>query len=104
MEVASAGLVDESECGIVADSLDLVIEPDFCGEGLLGFFRVSLDLVRWAVDDIHVPHIRTPAGRAGFGILLFQDMAAIPLIALLPLLGPTLTDAAAEPGWLLRLP
>jgi monovalent cation:proton antiporter-2 (CPA2) family protein len=42
----------------------------------------------------------TPAGRAGFGILLFQDMAAIPLIALLPLLGPTVASAAAEPGWL----
>jgi glutathione-regulated potassium-efflux system ancillary protein KefC len=45
----------------------------------------------------------TPAGRAGFGILLFQDMAAIPLIALLPLLGPAVADAAAEPGWLVTL-
>ena len=44
-----------------------------------------------------------PTGRAGFGILLFQDMAAIPLIALLPLLGPTVPTPAAEPGWLLAL-
>jgi glutathione-regulated potassium-efflux system ancillary protein KefC len=29
----------------------------------------------------------TPAGTAGFGILLFQDIAAIPMIALVPLLG-----------------
>jgi len=44
-----------------------------------------------------------PTGRAGFGILLFQDMAAIPLIALLPLLGPTVITPAAEPGWLVAL-
>ena len=31
--------------------------------------------------------IPTPAGQAGFAILLFQDIAAIPMIALLPLLG-----------------
>ncbi len=29
----------------------------------------------------------TPVGRGGLGILLFQDIAAIPLIALVPLLG-----------------
>jgi len=33
----------------------------------------------------------TPGGQAGFSILLFQDVAAIPILALLPLLG-------AEPG------
>jgi glutathione-regulated potassium-efflux system ancillary protein KefC len=44
-----------------------------------------------------------PTGRAGFGILLFQDMAAIPLIALLPLLGPAVATAAVEPGWLVAL-
>ncbi|HET7729842.1 MAG TPA: glutathione-regulated potassium-efflux system protein KefC [Usitatibacter sp.] len=31
--------------------------------------------------------LRTPTGRSVFGILLFQDIAAIPLIALVPLLG-----------------
>jgi glutathione-regulated potassium-efflux system ancillary protein KefC len=29
----------------------------------------------------------TPAGQAGFAILLFQDIAAIPMIAILPLVG-----------------
>ena len=31
--------------------------------------------------------MRTSSGRAGFSILLFQDVAAIPILALLPLLG-----------------
>jgi glutathione-regulated potassium-efflux system ancillary protein KefC len=45
----------------------------------------------------------TPAGRTGFAILLFQDIAAIPLIAVIPLvaqmlgLGKQLADA--QPVW-----
>ena len=41
----------------------------------------------------------TPAGQAGFAILLFQDIAAIPLLAIVPLLGAQ-TVANADPGWL----
>jgi glutathione-regulated potassium-efflux system ancillary protein KefC len=41
----------------------------------------------------------TPTGRSAFGILLFQDLAAIPLIALVPFLGDG-TDADANPLWM----
>ena len=37
-------------------------------------------------------------GREAFAILLFQDLAVIPLLTLLPLLG-TSSNAAAPPGW-----
>ena len=40
--------------------------------------------------------LRTSAGQAGFSILLFQDVAAIPILALLPLLG-TLADGVSGP-------
>ena len=44
----------------------------------------------------------TPTGQAGFAILLFQDIAAIPLLAIIPLLavhvgGQTLANP--DPGW-----
>jgi glutathione-regulated potassium-efflux system ancillary protein KefC len=39
-----------------------------------------------------------PVGKAGFAILLFQDIAAIPLIALVPLLGSA--GPAGDPGWM----
>ncbi|MGG7604797.1 glutathione-regulated potassium-efflux system protein KefC [Massilia sp. BKSP1R2A-1] len=45
--------------------------------------------------------IPTPAGQAGFSILLFQDIAAIPMIALVPLLG--MADSHAGGGWLAAL-
>ena len=42
--------------------------------------------------------LKTPAGSAGFSILLFQDIAAIPMIAIVPLLGGV--GAAGANGWL----
>lgn len=41
----------------------------------------------------------TPTGQAGFAILLFQDIAAIPLLAIVPLLGAGVAGSA-DPGWL----
>ncbi len=41
--------------------------------------------------------LNAPVGRSAFAVLLFQDIAAIPLIALVPLLGSA--DAGGEPGW-----
>jgi glutathione-regulated potassium-efflux system ancillary protein KefC len=44
----------------------------------------------------------TPAGQAGFAILLFQDIAAIPMIAIVPLLGIP-DDAGGGNAWLAGL-
>lgn len=44
----------------------------------------------------------TDYGRASFGILLFQDLAVIPMLALLPVLGAS-TDTATTPGWVTAL-
>lgn len=44
--------------------------------------------------------LASPYGRASFGVLLFQDLAVIPILAILPILGasPDPTDATA-PWW-----
>jgi monovalent cation:proton antiporter-2 (CPA2) family protein len=39
----------------------------------------------------------TPYGRAAFGVLLFQDVAAIPALALIPLLGTSATPSPRSP-------
>ncbi|HUJ00381.1 MAG TPA: glutathione-regulated potassium-efflux system protein KefC [Usitatibacter sp.] len=43
--------------------------------------------------------LETPTGRSAFGILLFQDLAAIPLIALVPFVGMA-QKAGASPLWM----
>lgn len=44
----------------------------------------------------------TPFGRTAFGMLLFQDLAAIPVIAIVPLLGDAAGDTEG-PGWVALL-
>jgi glutathione-regulated potassium-efflux system protein KefC len=43
--------------------------------------------------------LNTPSGQSGFGILLFQDFAAIPLLAAIPFLGDT-ERAGDNPLWM----
>jgi len=40
-----------------------------------------------------------PHGRAAFGVLLFQDLAVIPMLAVLPLLAPASAAGEAPSGW-----
>ena len=44
--------------------------------------------------------LSTPAGNAGFSILLFQDIAVIPMLAIIPLLGISETHPGGENSWL----
>ena len=47
--------------------------------------------------------LTTEHGRASFGILLFQDLAVIPVMALLPVLAAKAPVAGADPMWLSTL-
>ncbi len=47
--------------------------------------------------------LQSPHGRLGFAILLFQDVAAIPILALVPLLAVTQTTTNATPEYLVVL-
>src|SRR3954453_6648916 len=49
--------------------------------------------------------MKTPAGESSFAVLLFQDIAVIPILALMPLLAIATTGSAATfPGFIGRLP
>jgi glutathione-regulated potassium-efflux system protein KefB len=45
-------------------------------------------------SELSLPH-----GRAAFAILLFHDIAVIPMLALVPLLGPSTAGGAGRPAW-----
>ncbi|GIZ50449.1 glutathione-regulated potassium-efflux system protein KefC [Noviherbaspirillum aridicola] len=63
----------------------------------LGLSLSSTAIVLATIDERHLK--ATPAGDAGFAIMLFQDIAAIPMIALIPFLGAGALDGDGE-GWL----
>jgi len=66
--------------------------------GLAAGMALAMSSTAVAVQTMGERNLLTaPVGRAGFAVLLFQDIAAIPLIALVPLLG--VAGDGGEPGW-----
>jgi glutathione-regulated potassium-efflux system ancillary protein KefC len=71
---------------------------------LIGGLGLSLSSTAIALASLEERNLMaTPAGQAGFAILLFQDIAAIPMIAIVPMLG--MPDDAGGGGnfWLATL-
>ena len=66
----------------------------------LGLALSSTAIALQVLDERNLMH--TSTGQAGFSILLFQDVAAIPILALLPLLAASghHEAAVASPRWL----
>ncbi len=80
--------------GVVAHALGLSWQPAI----LVGFglaMSSTAIVLAWLGER---NQLSEPAGRKTFAILLFQDLAVIPLIALLPLLTPDTTDT--ESAWM----
>jgi glutathione-regulated potassium-efflux system ancillary protein KefC len=67
---------------------------------LIGALGLSLSSTAIALATLEERNLKTtPTGAAAFSILLFQDIAAIPMIAIVPLLGVAAAEGAGH-GWL----
>jgi glutathione-regulated potassium-efflux system ancillary protein KefC len=67
--------------------------------GLVGALGLALSSTAIALQSLAERNLmRTASGQAGFSILLFQDVAAIPILALLPLLGAAADTTSHSPG------
>lgn len=63
---------------------------------------LSLSSTAIAMQSMQEQHLsNTPAGKNAFAILLFQDMAAMPLLVLIPLLGARGGDGDDSFNWML---
>lgn len=67
---------------------------------LIAALGLSLSSTAIALATLDERNLRnTPTGSAAFSILLFQDIAAIPMIAIVPVLGVAAAEGS-EKGWL----
>ncbi|MES2760061.1 MAG: glutathione-regulated potassium-efflux system protein KefC [Pseudomonadota bacterium] len=67
---------------------------------LIAALGLSLSSTAIALATLEERNLKgTPTGSAAFSILLFQDIAAIPMIALVPVLGVAAAQGSGE-GWL----
>ncbi|HEU4852053.1 MAG TPA: glutathione-regulated potassium-efflux system protein KefC [Telluria sp.] len=91
--VLGGGALQMTACGAALSGAAwmLGMEPT---AALVAGLTLALSSTAIAVQHMSEQHIaNTPAGKSAFGILLFQDMAAIPLLVLVPLLGPRIEGA-----------
>lgn len=71
------------------------------GAAIIAGFGLSLSSTAFALQLLAERNqLTTGYGRLAFGVLLFQDLAVIPLLAVLPLLGDGSGAVSTEPGWL----
>ncbi|MBC8022794.1 MAG: glutathione-regulated potassium-efflux system protein KefC [Burkholderiales bacterium] len=91
LQLAASGLV----LGAALLALGLGWQAALIGGLALGLSSTAISMQAMTERN----ELVTPTGRAAFGILLFQDIAAIPLIALVPFVGQV-HKAGADPLWM----
>jgi glutathione-regulated potassium-efflux system ancillary protein KefC len=98
--VLGGGMLQLAGCALpLAAAAWLVGMPSTAA--LVAGVTLALSSTAIAVQSMQERHLdHTPAGNAAFAILLFQDMAAIPLLVITPLLGPSDAGAAHFNGLL----
>jgi glutathione-regulated potassium-efflux system ancillary protein KefC len=98
-EVFGGGSVQLALCGVAIGAGLLAVGLPWQA-ALVAGLALALSSTAIAVQTMSERNeLSTPTGRAAFGILLFQDIAALPLIAAVPFLGHV-EKAGGEPLWM----
>src|SRR4051812_39162157 len=98
-EAFVGGSVQLVVCAAVLGGLLLLVGLPWQGALVIGS-ALALSSTAIAIQAMTERNeLKTPTGRATFGILLFQDIAAIPLIAIVPLLGDG-SGRDQQPVWI----
>jgi glutathione-regulated potassium-efflux system ancillary protein KefC len=98
-EVFGGGTLQIAVCGLALAAGAMVFGLDWKA-ALIAGLALALSSTAIAVATMTERNfLPTPTGRAGFAVLLFQDIAAIPLLAVIPLLAANAT-ASSNPFWL----
>jgi len=95
--VFAGGAIQLALCGAVLGVGILLLEASWQA-ALVGGLALALSSTAIALQAMSERNeLPTPTGQAAFGVLLFQDIAAIPLIALIPFLGHA--QSSGGPAW-----
>lgn len=91
--VFAGGMIQVALCGVVLGAGILALGASWQA-AVVGGAALALSSTAIALQAMSERNqLPTPTGQAAFGILLFQDIAAIPIIALVPLLGQAQSPA-----------
>lgn len=101
--VFGCGAIQMAACSIVLTGCAYLAGVPLIA-ALVAGITLSLSSTAIAMQSMQEKNLdNTPAGTSAFAILLFQDMAAIPLLVIVPLLGVTGARGSAEFNWLFAI-
>lgn len=97
-DIFGLGLAQVMACGIALGLAALAAGVAWQGALIVGF-GLSLSSTAFAMQILESrQELNTPYGQRGFSILLFQDLAIVPLLALIPLISPLAAESGRHPA------
>jgi glutathione-regulated potassium-efflux system protein KefB len=103
-DIFGLGLAQVALCGLVLAGLILAITGFTWGAALALGLPLALSSTAQVLPSLKSSgRINTPFGERAFSVLLFQDLAIVPLITIIAALSRAPVDPAVPPGWLMAL-
>ena len=103
-DIFGLGLVQVALCGIVLAIVIYIVTGFTAGAALALGLPLALSSTAQILPSLKSSgRINTPFGERAFSVLLFQDLAIVPLITIIAALSRAPVDPSAPPGWFLAL-
>jgi glutathione-regulated potassium-efflux system protein KefB len=103
-DIFGLGLVQVALCGLVLAGVILAIAGFTWGAALALGLPLALSSTAQVLPSLKSSgRINTPFGERAFSVLLFQDLAIVPLITIIAALSRAPVDPSVPPGWLMAL-
>ncbi len=103
-DIFGLGLLQVTVCGLAIASLIYLATAFSPGAALALGLPLALSSTAQVLPSLKSSgRINTPFGERAFSVLLFQDLAIVPLITIIAALSRAPADPDAPPGWLLAL-
>jgi glutathione-regulated potassium-efflux system protein KefB len=103
-DIFGLGLVQVALCGVVLAIMIYLATGFTIGAAIALGLPLALSSTAQVLPSLKSSgRMNTPFGERAFSVLLFQDLAIVPLITIIAALSRAPTDPLAPPGWLLGL-
>ena len=103
-DIFGLGLVQVALCGIALAIMIYLVTGFTVGAAIALGLPLALSSTAQVLPSLKSSgRMNTPFGERAFSVLLFQDLAIVPLITIIAALSRAPADPSAPPGWLLAL-
>jgi glutathione-regulated potassium-efflux system protein KefB len=103
-DIFGLGLVQVALCGVALALMIYIVAGFTIGAAIALGLPLALSSTAQVLPSLKSSgRMNTPFGERAFSVLLFQDLAIVPLITIIAALSRAPADPLAPPGWLLAL-